>query len=568
MRRRTWRVFARPFGESRGTLVASGLLSIAQAAVLAPQALLVSHAFDKLVPQKDITGLVLTGLAILAAYLASAGLGLWTRWLVLKATKSAIVRLRGQLLERIYSLPRAYFDRNSLGRLHSVVVQDSERVDLMGNTLVGILLPSLTVALGLCVILVLLNSLLFGVLATVVPLLIALGKWLGKSVRVRTRRWQIAFDVFTSKTALALRAMTLVKVQAAEREELDQRRAEHTDLGRAGRDLGWVQSAFYIVQNAVMASSGVVVLVLGGRAVALGQMTIGSLLSFYAILALLLKQVTLILQALPQVMTGYESVARLEEILEAEDEAPYKGTHRIPFHGGLELDRVWFSYGDEPLLTDLNLKIEPGEHVAIFGPNGAGKSTMVNLLLGLYRPQAGTVLADGIPYDGINVRALRRSVGVVLQDPVIFPGTIADNIAYGHADATEDDIRRAARWATADDFISRLPRAYETEAGDEGGLLSGGQRQRIAIARALVAHPSLLILDEPTTHLDDASITTLLANLADFPGTPTVILISHDPEVAKNVGAVHFLRDGRIVRTERQEQPALAAAALRAANGH
>jgi ABC-type bacteriocin/lantibiotic exporter with double-glycine peptidase domain len=560
MRRRTWKVFTRAFGESRGTLVASGLLSIAQAAVLAPTALLVSHAFDKLVPRKDITGLVLTGVAILAAYLSSAGLGLWTRYLVLKATKSAIVTLRGQLLERIYSLPRAYFDRNSLGRLHSIVVQDSERVDVTANMLVGVLLPSLTVALGLCVILVLLNPLLFGILATVVPLLIALGKWLGKTVRARTRRWQIAFDVFTSKTALALRAMTLVKVQAAEREELAQRRSEHAELGRAGRELGWVQGAFYIVQNAVMASSGVVVLVLGGRAVALGQMTIGSLLSFYAILALLLKQVTLILQALPQVMTGYESIARLEEILEAEDEEPYKGTHRIPFHGGLELDRVWFSYGAEPLLTELDLKIEPGEHIAIFGPNGAGKSTMVNLLLGLYRPHAGTVLADGIPYDGIDVRALRRSVGVVLQDPVIFPGTIAENIAYGHSDATGEDIRRAARWATADDFISRLPHGYETEAGDEGGLLSGGQRQRIAIARALVAHPSLLILDEPTTHLDDASITTLLANLADFPGTPTVILISHDPEVARNVGAVHFLRDGQIVRTERHDRPPLAAA--------
>ena len=154
------------------------------------------------------------------------------------------------------------------------------------------------------------------------------------------------------------------------------------------------------------------------------------------------------------------------------------------------------------------------------------------------------------------MRSLRRSVGVVLQDAVIFPGTVAENIAYGHGDATPEEIRWAARWATADDFIERLPNGYETEAGDEGGLLSGGQRQRIAIARALVARPSVLIFDEPTTHLDDASIRLLLANLVDYPGAPTVILISHDSEVANHVDAVHYLRDGRIVKTDRIDAPA------------
>src|SRR3954449_11970644 len=141
----------------------------------------------------------------------------------------------------------------------------------------------------------------------------------------------------------------------------------------------------------------------------------------------------------------------------------------------------------------------------------------------------------------LDVRALRRSAGVVLQDAVIFPGTIAENIAYGHGDASPDEIRRAARWATADDFVQELARGYETEAGDEGGLLSGGQRQRIAIARALVAQPTVLILDEPTTYLDDRSIRELMANLGELPGTPAVLMISHDPEVARHCDAVYHL---------------------------
>jgi ATP-binding cassette subfamily B protein len=138
-------------------------------------------------------------------------------------------------------------------------------------------------------------------------------------------------------------------------------------------------------------------------------------------------------------------------------------------------------------------------------------------------------------------------MGVVLQDPVILPGTIAENIAYGRPDATEEEIRQAAEWATAADFVSGLADGYETHVGDEGTLLSGGQRQRIAIARALLSRPVLLILDEPTTHLDDASIRRLMANLKELPGSPTLLLISHDPEVARLAERVHHLRDGALV---------------------
>jgi ATP-binding cassette, subfamily B, bacterial len=564
MRLDTWLRFARLYRRSRGTLVVSGLMSIAQAVVLAPTALLVGYAFDTLVPKADIGGLFLVTGVILASYLASAGLALLTRYLVIKTTKQAIADLRAKLIERVYSLPRAYFDRKSRGRLHSIMVQDSERLDAMGGLLVGVLLPAGTVAVGLCIVLAVLNLLMFGVLVTVVPLLLLLGRWLGKRVRQRTRRFQVAFEVFSTQTQLALRALTLTKVQGAEREEAAKRRLEHVTLAESGRQLAWYQGAYYIVQNAVAASSGLLVLALGGRAVALHDMTLGDLLAFYAILALLLKQVTLALSVLPYVHAGYESIPRIEEILEADEHEPYSGTRRLHFEGGFEFEDVSFSYDDEQVLTSLSLSIEPGEHVAIFGPNGAGKSTLLNLLLGLYRPQSGRVLADGAPYETIDIPALRRSIGVVLQDALIFPGTIAENIAFGHSDATDEEIRWAARWATADDFVTRLPDAYETETGDEGQLLSGGQRQRIAIARALVARPSVLVLDEPTTHLDDTSIRTLLANLCDFPGAPTVILISHDPEIAANVDAIHHLRDGQVVRSERPEAPMLVGGPLRA----
>src|SRR4051812_3042201 len=560
MSARRWRSFAHLFGDSRRVLVASVVLSILQAAMLMPVALIVKHVFDTLVPRGDTGAIVVSGLVVLGLYLASASLGLLTAHMVLRATRRAIVRLRGQLLERVIGFPRAWFDRTELGTLHSTIVQDSDRVDAMANVLVGRILPAATVSLGLSAILVVLNPLLFAVLLLVVPLMIGVGRLLGRRVRVRMRHLQRTFDAFSSGTQRTLRAITLVKVQGAERSELATRRGEHAELGGAAMDIAWIRGAYSIVQSAVAAMAGVIVLVFGGVATARGDMSFGELVSFYAVLALLLRQLGTVVDGFPLVLGGYEAISRLDDLLEAEETEPYRGTRAIEHRGTLALDSVTFSYADEPLLEKVDLRIEAGERVAIFGPNGAGKTTVANLLLGLYRPDSGRVLADGIPYDELDVGALRRRMGVVLQDPVIFPGSIADNIAYGHPGATADDVRRAAEWATADAFVEHMPRGYETPVGDDGNLLSGGQRQRIAVARALVARPSLLVLDEPTTHLDDASIRALMERLCNFPGAPAVLMISHDPEVARVVDTVYHVRSGHVVRIEHRPPAAVATA--------
>jgi ABC-type multidrug transport system fused ATPase/permease subunit len=544
-----WRTLLDLFADSRRTLAASVALSIAQFAVIAPTGYLVGYTFNTLIPKHDATGILLAAGAILLAYLVGSGLALWTRWLVLDASKAAVTSLRGSLLARVYALPRAYFDRADVGRLHSIIVQDSERVDVLSGQLFGLLLPAVIVSIGLAAVLAALDLVLFGTVFAVVPILVIVGQRLGARVRTRARRWQIAFDVFESRTQLALRAITLTKVRAAEATDLEQRRAEHEELAVAGRDMVRLHASYMNLQNGIAASSGVIVLALGGRAVALGEMSLGSLLAFYAILALLLRQVAVIAPTLPQIHSGYESLVRVREVLTLAETEPYSGSRRVDFNGAIELESVSFGYRDAPVLVDVDLRVELGEHIAIIGPNGAGKSTVANLILGLYRPDRGRVLADGIPYDTISMRELRHSFGVVLDDPIMFPGSVLENIRYGRPGMSLDEVTRAARLATADEFIDGLPGGYDAEVGYEGALLSAGQRQRIAIARALCGDPALLILDEPTTHLDDASIARLFANLSELPGAPTVIVISHDPEVARHVDVLHELRDGRIVDT-------------------
>jgi len=215
---------------------------------------------------------------------------------------------------------------------------------------------------------------------------------------------------------------------------------------------------------------------------------------------------------------------------------------------------VSFGYDQQPILHQVTLELPAGGRAAIVGPNGAGKSTLVSLMLGLYRPQSGRLLADGVPFDELDLGVLRQSVGVLLQEPLLFPTTIRENISYGRPDASLEEVREAACWATADEFIELMPEGYDSHVGDDGALLSGGQRQRIALARALLSRPAMLILDEPTTHLDDRSVARLLENLRDFPGCPSIVTVTHDPEVAAISDLVYRIRDGRIA-TEAAARP-------------
>jgi ATP-binding cassette subfamily B protein len=247
-------------------------------------------------------------------------------------------------------------------------------------------------------------------------------------------------------------------------------------------------------------------------------------------------------------LIGAMSLARVDELLDtAAGEDSRQDGERLDFRGGVVLEHVSFAYAQELVLTDIELRLAPGEHVALVGPNGAGKSTIVSLILGLYPPRAGSLSANGLGYRELDLRSLRRQIGAVLQDPVLFPGTIRENIAYGRADASDADVAAASAASTAADYVEALPRGYETVVGDEGLGLSGGLRQRVAIARALFGSPALLVLDEPTTYLDERSVRALMTRLRSLPQSPTVLLVTHDPAVAAHADRVIELRDGRIV---------------------
>jgi ATP-binding cassette subfamily B protein len=257
--------------------------------------------------------------------------------------------------------------------------------------------------------------------------------------------------------------------------------------------------------------------------------------------------VNTITTSIANIIAGNESMVTLHDIVGTKDVQPYHGKRHISFKGSISLSSVCFRYDGNPVLEDINLNLQPHAKVAIIGPNGSGKSTITQLVLGFYRPMKGSLYADGIHYDELDIVRLRKHIGVVMQSPLLFSGTILENISYGTDGLNRNKAIHAAQIAMADEFVSKLPQGYETEIGEDGLRLSGGERQRLAIARALLRRPKLLILDEPTNHLDMKAVSELMDSLDNLEERPAILMISHDVSVVNHADEVFQIEKGVLI---------------------
>ncbi|MBN1260015.1 MAG: ABC transporter ATP-binding protein [Anaerolineae bacterium] len=535
------RYYASLYRGTMGRVIFSIAISIVQSLLYIPIVLLVQTAFDRAIPTGDAQRLVVLGGAAVLLYLINGALALYTRYTVLAITKSAIRELRNDLVARSYMLSRAYYTRADRGQLHTAIVMDTERVDIMTNVLIGKLLPALMVSVVLSALLAILNWRLFLVILATLPILFVASRTLGKQMRKRIKGYHASFEKFSRDILFALRIMDLTRIQGAEATEIAHQQASIEHLRQTSGTMAWLVTAYALVQDTIVATAGIAVMITGGWAVFRSQMTLGALFSFYTALALWRAPILTISAALPRILEGFASLQHLRSLLYDAESRPYAGTRREAFSGAIILENVSFRYADHPILHRIDLALRPGETVAIVGRNGTGKTTLANVILGFYRPQEGRVLADGRPYTELEIGHLRRFMGVVQQDPIVFPGTVLENITYGRPDATPEEVTRATELAAAHAFIEQLPQGFETFVGEEGILLSGGQRQRIAIARALLREPRLLILDEPTDHLDVEAIERLLRTLQTLDPAPAILIISHDMDVVRIADQVFTL---------------------------
>jgi ABC-type multidrug transport system fused ATPase/permease subunit len=556
MRADIWRQYAAAFAGSYGQAVFGAILAVLTGLTLVPIPLLVGYAFDHVIPSGRTDLLAALGVAMLALQLVN-GLGvLWTRFVILRVTKQASARLRERAIARLLATPKRQYTTRGHASMHDTVVHETERVDVMSNALLGDVAPAIALSLGICAVMLALNWMLFLGLLVVLPLNILAARKLGARVRARVAAFHESFKRFNQGVIFLVRSIDLTRIQTAEEIEGARFSDRIQDLRETSGAMAWSNTLYSVLQQGLVATGGVIVLIAGGAATVAGLMTIGNLLSFFAGIMILRGPMHSIMVGLPRIMEGIQSLASVMAFLEDEEREPYQGTKPISFTGAVSLENVSFSYGSAPVLSSVSLHLKPGEAVGLVGPNGSGKSTIVNLILGFYRPSHGTLLADGMPYDSLDLRQLRRAIGVVTQDAILVPGTIHDNLIYGIPDATPEEVCDACRIAGVEAFVSRLDLGYETPVGEDGNLLSGGQRQRVALARALIGKPRLLILDEPMNHLDEKDSVEFLRRFTGGVDRPAILLISHREDAVLLTTRMYRLDRGVITTVTERESSA------------
>lgn len=522
------------------------MVTLLNSALTLPILYFIKYGFDHAIPDRSVGALTGVGMAILLCRALNSVIIVFQRRNIVRLIKSVMREMRMVLIGKLYRLPRDTKGDQDIARYHHRIVQESERVDTLCNILFSSVLPALFTAAALTGCLLYLQWRLVIIVFAVAPLIWLSNRLTTPLVQRGVQQFQAAFEQFSKGVLFVLRNRELTQQKAFEAEELARQAGHVTKLSRTGVRMSMNFALHGQVQRNVTGMAAVLLLVVGGISVIHGGLSLGDFMAFFAAAAMLNSSIDTALDGVPGLIAGNESLRLLRDIAGAQEADAYRGTQAASFSGNVSLEQVSFAYGDRLVLEDVSLRLDPHSVTAIVGPNGAGKSTIIHLIMGFLRPATGRLLAGAQPYDELDMKKLRRQIGLVPQHPVFFKGTLRENICYGHPDIPEMDLARALYFAQATSFIAELPLGLESPMGEDGIMLSGGQKQRLALARALIGEPSLLILDEPANHLDLAGIRSLMASLAALPNRPTILMISHNADVTSIAGRILELREGRL----------------------
>jgi len=457
--------------------------------------------------------------------------------------------LGGDLFRHLQGLSLLFHRRRPVGDMIARVTGDSYCLStLVTEAVVPVVQASVLVA-SMLVVMWLLQPTLTLLAVAVIPLMVLVIKVLGRPMKERTRERR---DLEGRLMSVVEQTLTSVPaVQAFTREELEHRQfrkyADRTVTAyiRATFAGMWFELAAGLVTTVGMAA----VFYVGGELALHGKITIGTIVVFTAYLSSLYDPIESMTHTTQTVQIALAQADRVLEILDTAPEIRDRPRARaVRLDGAVRYENVAFGYEPgRPVLKGISFEAQPGDVVAIVGPTGAGKTTLANLLVRFFDPWSGRITIGGRDIRDIRVNSLRRQLALVLQDPFIFPLTIAENIAYGKPTARPEEIQAAARAANADEFVRRLPEGYDTVVGEQGATLSGGERQRLSIARAFLKDAPLLILDEPTSALDAHTEALLVQALQRLMRGRITLVIAHRLSLVREANQILVLRHGEIV---------------------
>lgn len=474
-----------------------------------------------------------------------------------KAALTIALELRKRVYSHLQTLSLGYFETSKTGDLSYRLTEDIDRIGEVINKFFHQFIPCILQLIVIMGYMIYLNWRLTLAALIIAPLMVLLITWFGQLLLNYSRRSQNQISNLASFLTEVFSGIRLIKAFVAEDYMTRKFSIEAEHNLRAKYRTEQIKAAQYVIVGFLEAMSVILLFFLGGWQISQGNLTGSSFISYVAAVALLIDPITITTSNYNDFKQGEASCERIFELL-AIPAKVFNQPHATSLphvQGRVEYAHVDFFYTpDKPVLQDLNLRVSSGEMVALVGASGAGKTTLVNLLPRFYQPQSGAILIDGINIQDVTLTSLRRQIGIVPQETILFSGTIAQNIAFGQENYDLQEVQKAAEIANAHQFIMQFSQGYETWVGERGVNLSGGQRQRLAIARAVLLNPRILILDEATSALDSESEALVQEALERLMRDRTVFIIAHRLATVRRADRILVMEKGKIVESGTHNQ--------------
>ncbi len=541
----------------------TGLLAVVFALIMASTVLalagpyLMGKAIDDFIAVKKVAGLATIALWMLGIYLLGNLCNAASGWIMASVSQRALKGVRHELFGHLQSLSLKFFDTNTAGELMSRLTNDIDAINQAVSQNVVSLVASVLSMAGILTAMFLMDVWLTLAALAVVPLMFWFTNFVARYTRKGFRELQKHLGEMTSVTEEAISGQRVIKAFRRNDSVIEAFRSSNQEVYKAAIYANTYALLLMPLSNQLGNLFVITIAGLGGYLALKGLVTIGTIAAFISYGRAFvnpLQQLANIYNAIQAALAGAERVFEVIDTAPEVDDAP----DSVPLEkvqGHVTFKNVKFSYSpDKPIIKDMTLEAKPGEIVALVGPTGAGKTTIVNLLTRFYEIDAGQISIDGSDIRQIKKDDLRRQLGLVLQDTFLFSASVMDNIRYGRLEATDEEVVEAAKMADADHFIRKLPQGYETMLSERASNLSQGQRQMLAIARAILAAPSILILDEATSSVDTRTEVRIQNALLRLMKGRTSFVIAHRLSTIRDADKLLVIRDGEIVEQGTHQQ--------------
>ena len=551
--RASFRVFIKSIRKYRWSIILSVLLTVISAVlglfipkILGDMTTIAVNSYP------DIDWSALGGKAILAIVLfcASSLLGYGQAYILAVVSAKYTKDLREQIIEKIFRMPISYFDKHQYGDTLSRMSNDVDVITTSMSQEIADVSMSLTTLIGVIIVMLTISVPLSLISFIVVPVSVLAVGQIMRFAQKYFREQQSTLGVLNSKIEEDYSGEVVIKSNSHEEEALADFTVTNEKLATATRKAQVFSSLSFPVTHVFTNLGYVAVCVMGGISVIEGQINIGDIQAFIQYVSRFNRPITEIASTTSTIQALLAASERIFEFLNETEEEPDVAPAReiAKVHGEVEFHDVCFEYlPGQPVIRDFSVKVKPGMNVAIVGPTGAGKTTIINLLMRFYEPTSGYITIDGVPIREMRRADVRALFGMVLQDTWLFSGTVEENLRYGKMSASLDDIRRAAKASNVDHIIEALPKAYKSPISEDSDNVSAGEKQLLTIARAMVANPPMMILDEATSNVDTRTEQLIQDSFERLTSGRTSFVIAHRLSTIRNADLILVMRDGKII---------------------